>query len=139
MKNMLRWALVLPVALAASGISWAILAFVWRLTDAVNIVSQSDTISIALVNFGINSISSGLGILAGAEAAPNVRPKAAVVLGAVYVGTAVATLVFGAGMRDTLHMSLGWHLWSTAACVLGSVIGTLAARNLPGRSVQPSK
>lgn len=133
MKRNMLWILALPVALATTAFAWVLLAFFSNLNDAVNIVSQSDTISVAMANFGINSISAGLGIVAGAAIAPGSRSKVAFGLGLLYVVLAAATMAYGITMRDRLNISLGWHAWSTVAWVVGTVFGTLVAMNSSGR------
>jgi hypothetical protein len=119
-NNATKWALVVPVAVAATLAAWVGLTLVWNLTSAINVVPQGDVISIGLANFGINAFAAGIGVLAGAHRAPAMRRQTAVALAAATTLFAVATLAFGAQFRATASMSLAWHIWSTFAWVVGA-------------------
>lgn len=126
-----RWLLVLPVALAATAVSWILLTLAWNITSTVNIVPQLDTISVGLANFGINAISAGLGVLAGTRMAPHHWSRTSIVLGAVYLKIAFVAIAYGVSARERISMSLGWHIWSTIAWVIGTIGGVLKAQNVP--------
>jgi multidrug transporter EmrE-like cation transporter len=52
-------------------------------------------------------------------------------LGSLFVVIAVAMIIYGVTARDSLRMSLGWHIWSTIGWIVGSIGGVLFAQNLP--------
>lgn len=130
MGNSIRWILVLPVAIATSVLCYIIFTLVWNITSSINIVPQSDLLSLGLANFGINAFSAGLGLYAGANLGPvNRKYRAAIGVASVYIIAATGLLILGFSSREKLHMSLGWHIWGTIAWVVGVGAGLVAAKN----------
>lgn len=120
-NSMTKWLLVLPAFIAVTIVGWIGLTLVWNLVATINIVPQNDFISLGLANFGINAIASGAGVMAGVRLAPTMQQQTAITLATLTILFALAMLTFGAGFRASTSMSLGWHIWSTLAWVVGGV------------------
>ena len=123
-----RWLLVLPAAIATTVACFLLFTLGWNLTSTISIVPQSDLISLGLANFSINAFSAGLGVLAAASVAPSSRRRAAIGVAGLYLLLAAGLLIWGVSARDTLRMSLGWHIWGTVAWAVGTVAGVIAAK-----------
>ena len=127
MNNATKWFLVLPASIGATVAGWVAITLVWNLVVAINIVPQNDLIRLGLANFGINAISAWLGVVAGSQLAPSMRPQTALVLAAVSVLFALAVLAYGGLFRTSVSMSVGWHIWGTIAWVSGAVAAVVQA------------
>lgn len=126
MFNTLRWILVVPATLAATAGAYFGLVLVWNLVRVINIVPQDGLVDLALANLGVNGASSAAGVLAGTKTAPRHRRAAAIMVAILLGAVGLASLLVGAAFRDSLRMSLGWHVFSSIAWVVGAIAAALA-------------
>lgn len=134
MNYFFRWLLLVPALIGASTVCFALLTLLWNLVASLNIVPQTDIVSLGLANFGINVLSAAAGVAAGAALIPAYKGKAALVSASISVVVALVLLVWAANGGSPLSMSLGWHIWSTLGWIFGAIGSALGIRSNSSRA-----
>lgn len=125
MSASIRWLFLLPAMAAAACLAFGGMTLVVNIVSWINIVPQNDRISLVLANFTINFAAAWAAVAAGWSVAPAKTRTVCIAIGAVAVVFALLTLAFGVEFRESLRMSMGWHVWSTVAWLAGTVFGVV--------------
>lgn len=129
MHKAVRWILVAPAAVGAATLAFVALTLVWNLVRAVNIVPQDGLIDLALASAGINGVAAAAGVIAGARVAPRAPQWTAIVVAGVFVLIAILLLLLTNVIRPHLHISFGWHVFSSLAWIAGAVYAAYSFSN----------
>lgn len=129
MNQVARWIVLVPAVFIASSLTFGLLTLLWNVVANLNIVPQSDVISLGLANFGINAVSAAAGVAAGAALLPLVKGRSATVAAGVSVAVAIGLLAWAFAGGSPLGMSIGWHAWSTVGWVVGAAAAAVGIQN----------
>jgi hypothetical protein len=134
MNPALRWILLVPAALAGAAAAYVGGVLVWNVVRLVNIMPQESFIDLAFAAVGINGAAGAAGVFAGAAVAPNGKAGAAVMMAALFALLALVSLAIGASVRESLKLSLAWHVASSVAWIGGAAAAAIHVRSTAARA-----